>query len=50
MVDIEEQLKKVESDTYLDENFYGDQDFDMNDFDPDGYEVGEGDRYSDGKY
>ena len=36
-IDIEEQLKKTSAnDAYLDENFYGDQDFDMEDFDPNG--------------
>jgi len=26
----------------LDENFYGDQDFDMEDFDPEGFDMGAG--------
>ena len=38
-VDFDEQMK-ADSSLDLDENFYGDQEYDMEDFDPDGYDIG----------
>ena len=40
-VDFDEQMK-ADSSLDLDENFYGDQEYDMEDFDPDGYDIGSG--------
>ena len=50
IIDFDEQMN-TNAAIDLDENFYGDQDFDMDDFDPEGYEVGEGGNpYDDERY
>ena len=49
-VDFDEQMK-ADSSLDLDENFYGDQEYDMEDFDPDGYDIGSGGNpYDEDKY
>lgn len=50
-IDFDEQLNSSAS-LDLDENFYGDQEFDMEDFDPEGFEMGEGggNPYDDDRY
>ena len=49
-IDFDEQMA-TNSSLDLDENFYGDQDFDMEDFDPEGFEMGEGGNpYDDERY
>lgn len=45
-VDFDEVVKSGNS-IDLDENFYGDQDFDMDEFDPEGFDMGGGDIPSD---
>jgi hypothetical protein len=45
-VDFDEMMKNTKSGSLdLDENFYGDQDFDMDEFDPEGFEMDEGGSY-----
>lgn len=41
-IDFDQQLNLGNSGEDLGENFYGDQDFDIDEFDPDGFEVGDG--------
>jgi hypothetical protein len=41
-----EELAAANSTLDMDESFYGDQDFDMDDFDTDGFDIGEGDPYA----
>lgn len=49
-IDFDEQMA-TNSSLDLDENLYGDQDFDMEDFDPEGFEMGEGGNpYDDERY
>lgn len=49
-IDFDEQMA-TNSSLDLDENFYGDQDFDMEDFDPEGFEMGKGGNpYDDERY
>ena len=51
VIDFDEQMKKMDSSLDLDENFYGDQEYDMDDFDPDGYDIGSGGNpYDEDKY
>ena len=50
-VDFDEQMKKMDASLDLDENFYGDQEYDVDDFDPDGYDIGGGGNpYDEDKY
>ena len=50
-IDFDAQMGNSATSTDLDENFYGDQDFDIDDFDPDGFNVGsEGNPYDDDRY
>ena len=50
-VDFDEQMKKMDASLDLDENFYGDQEYDVDDFDPDGYDIGSGGNpYDEDKY
>ncbi len=49
-IDFDEQMNANTS-LDLDENFYGDQEFDMDDFDPDGFDMGGGGNpYDEDKY
>lgn len=48
-IDFNEQMN-TNSTLDLDENFYGDEDYDMDDFDEDGYGMDEGSPYDDDKY
>lgn len=47
-----EEMSAANSSIDLDENFYGDQDFDMEDFDPEGFDMGSegGNPYEEDKY
>lgn len=49
VIDFDEQMATNTS-LDLDENFYGDEDFDMEDFDADGFDMGTGNPYDDEKY
>lgn len=50
-IDFDAQMGNSATSTDLDENFYGNQDFDIDDFDPDGFNVGsEGNPYDDDRY
>ncbi len=50
LIDFDEQMS-TNSSLDLDENFYGDQDFDMEDFDPEGFDMGSGGNpYDEDKY
>lgn len=50
VVDLEKAEESNASSIYLDENFYGDQGFDMEDFDQDGFDIGSGNPYEDERY
>lgn len=42
-----DEMAKLDQNIDLDENFYGDEDFDMEDFDEDGYTLSDGNPYDD---
>lgn len=44
-----DDLPKVEQNIDLDENFYGDEEFDVEDFDPEGFTMDEGENYDENK-
>ena len=50
-IDFDEQMN-TNAALDLDENFYGDQDYDMEDFDPEGFDIneGSGNPYDEDKY